>query len=67
MIKTVATTGTGIDQLGQKITSQMKGLKSTNSLEIRRKNNSRIEILELVKDKFIDKKGEGIQHIAFRV
>ncbi len=54
VLKTVATTGTGIDQLGQKITSHMKGLKSTNRLEIRRKNNSRIEILELAKDKVID-------------
>lgn len=59
VMKTIAATGTGIDQLGQKITNHMEILKTANKLEFKRKNNSRIEILELVKDKVIDMASEG--------
>lgn len=54
VIKTVATTGTGTDRLGQNIADHMKYLKTTNKLQYRRKNNSKIEILELIKQKVID-------------
>jgi len=55
VIKVVGTIGTGIDHLGQNIIDHMLYLKETNKLQLRRKNNSRIEILELVKQSIINK------------
>lgn len=55
VLKVAATIGTGIDHLGQNVVDHMSYLKETNKLQLRRKNNSRIEILELVKQSIIDK------------
>jgi len=54
VIKTCASTGTGIDLLGQNIVSHMDYLKDVDKLHNRRKDNSKAEILELVKQKVMD-------------
>ena len=54
VIMTVATLGTGIDELGQSIMDHMEYLKATNKFLDRRKNNSKIEILEIIKQNIID-------------
>jgi hypothetical protein len=49
VIKAVATLGNGIEELGERITEHMEYLKNTNKLQDRRKHNSKVEILETVK------------------
>jgi LAO/AO transport system kinase len=53
--RTVATHDEGIEELGSDIRDHMIYLKETNKLQDRRKNNSKAEILELVKQRFIDR------------
>jgi LAO/AO transport system kinase len=55
VIKTVATTGEGIDELGDSIISHMEYLKAANKLQDRRKNNSKAEIMEIIKQDVIKK------------
>lgn len=54
VIKTVATLGTGIDDFALQISEHMDYLKSSDRLKDRRKANSRVEILELIKQKVVD-------------
>lgn len=54
VIKTVATTGSGIDEFGENLVSHMEYLDSTNKLRDRRKNNSKVEILELIKQRVVE-------------
>lgn len=54
VIKTIGTTGAGIDELIKNISDQMNYLISSNSLKLRRKNNSRAEIIEILKQNIID-------------
>lgn len=55
VIKTTATTGEGIDELGDGIVNYMEYLKETNKLQDRRKNNSKTEIMEIIKQNIIEK------------
>lgn len=54
VLKVCATLGTGIDQLGQNLTDHMIYLKDTNNLQDRRKNNSKVEIMEIVRQNIVD-------------
>jgi LAO/AO transport system ATPase len=53
VVKTAATTGSGIDALVQSICDHMEYLCSANKLQHRRKDNSRVEITEIVKQNII--------------
>lgn len=55
VIKTTATTGDGIDKLGDSILSHMEYLTQTNKLLDKRKNNSKSEIMEIVKYSIIER------------
>lgn len=55
VVKICATIGTGIDELGNKIIDHMDYLKLTNKLWDKRKNNSKAEIVEIIRQMVIDK------------
>lgn len=55
VVKTAATLGTGINELGGEIINHMVYLKETNKLCDRRKNNSKAEIVEIIKHRVIDR------------
>lgn len=54
VIKTIGTTGIGIDELVKNILEQIEYLETTNNLKLKRKNNSRAEIIEILKQNIMD-------------
>lgn len=55
VLRAVAINNSGIVELGREIVEHMEYLKNTNKLQHKRKNNCRVEILEIVKQSVIDK------------
>lgn len=55
VIKTVATTGLGMDNVVDNILDYLAYTRETNKFSDRRKNNSRVEILEIIKQKVVEK------------
>lgn len=54
VLKVCGTLGTGIDQLGQNLSEHIEYLKDTNKLQSKRENNSKLEILEIIKQNIMD-------------
>lgn len=54
VLKVCGTLGTGIDQLGQNLNEHILYLKDTNKLQVKRENNSKLEILEIIKQNILD-------------
>jgi LAO/AO transport system kinase len=64
VIKTVATLGSGIDELGENIAGHLEYLKDTNKLLDKRKDNSKVEILEIVKQNIMEMINDNVGDIS---